>query len=258
MSRSIHSLVSKKATNREVLFNGRLATFVKPPIHTGDLYVSRDLYVNRDTRLKDLEVRGDLSVLGNSSLCETDVCGNLTVHGSSSVEGDLLVSNKLSVSGDLDMSGNLLVYGTISATQYSAGQVIKTFMFNNADLNQSEQSINGGFRQNIFSFNYTPSSATSYLLLEYQTIYRFGGSNGDEISAKMYVSEGEISSTYQHWLNAPGGGSRSGSMFPIVGRYTNASTSPKTISVDVFNTTDDTVTVQSDNSSWLKITEIGR
>lgn len=264
MSRSIHSLVSKKATNREVLFNGRLATFVNPPTHTGDVYVSRDLYVNRDTHLKDLEVRGDLTVLGNSSLHNTDISGNLTVNGSSSIEGNLLVSNNLSVSddlsvsGDLDMSGNLLVYGTISAKQYSDGQVIKTFMYNNVDLSQSPSSINGGVTSTIFTFNYTPTSANSYLLLEYQTIYTFGGSNGDEMFAKMYVSGGEISSTYQHWIDAAGGGSRSGAIFPIVGRYTNTSTSPKTIRVDVINLTDDTVTVQGNNSTWLKITEIGR
>ena len=223
MSRSIHSLVSKKATNREVLFNGRLSTFVNPPTHSGDLYISRDLYVNRDTYLKDLEVNGDLSV-----------------------------------SGDLDMSGNLLVSGTISAMQYSAGQVIKTFMFNNTDLNQIDRDVSGGFTSTIFSFNYTPTSANSYLLLEYQTIYSFGGSNGDEMSAKMYVSGGEISTTYQHWINGAGGGSRSGSIFPIVGRYTNSSTSAKIIRVDLINSTDDIVIVRGNNSTWLKITEIGR
>lgn len=264
MSRSIHSLVSKKATNREVLFNGRLSTFVNPPTHSGDVYVSRDLYVNRDTYLKDLEVRGDLTVLGDSYLRDTDISGNLMVASDASVNGDLSVSGDLAVSGDLDMSGNLtvqdnlLVGGTISAGQYIAGQVIKTFMFNNGDLNQSEQNINGGATSTIFSFNYTPSSANSYILLEYQTIYTFGGSNSDDMIAKMYVSDGEISSTYQHWIGSEGGGSRSGTIFPIVGRYTNTNTSAKIIRVDVINSTDDTVNVRSNNSTWLKITEVGR
>jgi hypothetical protein len=217
MSRSIHSLVSKKATNREVLFNGRLSTFVNPPTHSGDLYVSRDLYVTRDTHLKDLEVTGDLSV-----------------------------------------TGNLLVSGTVSAMQYSPGQVIKTFMYSNSDLSQTSQDISGGFTRTIFTFNYTPTSSNSYLLLEYQTIYTFGGSNGDDMFAKMYVSGGEISSTYQHWIDGPGGGSRSSAIFPIVGRYTNASTSAKAIRVDVINSTDDIVNVQSNNSTWLRITEVGR
>jgi len=254
MSRSIHSLVSKKATNREVLFNGRLSTFVNPPTHSGDVYVSRDLYVTRDTYLKDLEVRGDLTVLGDSSLHNTDISGNLLVTNDTAISGDL------SVSGNLDMSGNLLVYGTISAMQYSAGQVIKTFMFNNVDLGQTSQEISGSLEltRTIFTFNYTPTSANSYLLLEYQTIYTFGGSNGDDMSAKMYVSDGEISSTYQHWIDGAGGGSRSGAIFPIVGRYTNSSTTSKPIRVDVINSTNDTVTVQSNNSTWLKITEIGR
>lgn len=264
MSRSIHSLVSKKATNREVLFNGRLAKFVNPPTHTGDVFVSRDLYVAHDTHLNDLDVAGDLTVLGDSSLCNTDVSGNLVISNNAFIAGNLDMSGNLTVSGDLDMSGNLtvqdnlLVYGTISAMQYTAGQVIKTFMFNNVDLGQSGQFINGGDTSVIFSFYYTPTSSNSYLLLEYQTIYTFGGSNADEMYAYMYVSGGQISSTYQHWVNGGGGGTRSGAIFPIVGRYTNTNTSAKLIRVDVYNHTDDIVNVQSNNSSWLKITEIGR
>jgi len=195
MSRSINSLVSKKATNREVLFNGRLATFVNPPTHSGDLYVTRDLYVN----------------------------------------------------------------GTIYPMKYSAGQVIKTFMFNNTQLNQTDRDIIGG-PISIFTFSYTPTSANSYLLVEYQTIYSFGDSatGGDTMSARMYVSGDEISSTYQRWLNEIGGGTRSGTIFPIVGRYTNSSTSAKIIRVDVTSTVDDTITVRGNNSTWLKITEVGR
>lgn len=64
MSRSIHSLVSKKATNKDVLFNNRLSNFVNPPIHNGDLYISRDLVVNRNTYLNDLDVSGNLNVKG--------------------------------------------------------------------------------------------------------------------------------------------------------------------------------------------------
>jgi len=48
-------------------------------------------------------------------------------------------------------------------------------------------------------------------------------------------------------------------IFPIVGRYTNTDTTAKTIRVDVYNNTDsDTVNIQSNSSTWLKITEIGR
>jgi lactam utilization protein B len=46
-------------------------------------------------------------------------------------------------------------------------------------------------------------------------------------------------------------------MLPIVGRYTNTNVTAKTIRVDVHTNTD-TIVIHGDNSTWLKITEIGR
>ena len=245
----MHSLVSKKATNKEVLFNGRLSNLVIPHNHNGDLYIVRDLYVGKSGYLlKDLDISGNLTVHGDSSLRDTDILGDLTVNGDSSLR-------------DTDISGNLIVYRTISARQYNAGQVIRTSMFNNSELSQTEKIMNAGVTTTIFSFSYTPSNTMSYLLLEYQTIYLFGGSDSDEIYAYLYVNDGVdnvISTTYQHWLNGAGGGSRSGTIFPIVGRYTNTNMVAKQIHVNVYNHTDDILTIQSNNSTWLKITEIGR
>ena len=68
----------------------------------------------------------------------------------------------------------------------------------------------------------------------------------------------QLSTTYQHWLNGAGGGSRSGTIFPIVGRYENSTISAKTIRVYINNKTDDPLIVIANNSTWLKITEIGR
>ena len=78
----------------------------------------------------------------------------------------------------------------------------------------------------------------------------------------MYANDGtdnRISTTYQYWGNGGGTGTRSGTIFPIVGRYTNTNKTAKQIRVDVYNHTDsDAVTIQSNNSTWLRITEIGR
>jgi hypothetical protein len=71
--------------------------------------------------------------------------------------------------------------------------------------------------------------------------------------------EQTITLPYQNLVNSEGGGTRSGVLFPLVGRYTNTNTSSKILTVDLYNATDaDTITVNSDNSTWLKITEIAR
>lgn len=274
MSRSIHSHVSKVATNKDVLFNNRLSTFVHPPKHNGDLYISRNLIVNGHTSLKDLDVSGYLNVRGDSSLCDTDVSGNLivrestTILGNASVGGNTYVGGNASVEGgchvgdDVDVSGNVTAQGTILAQQYLPGQVIRTFMYNNVELGQSQVTVNASSTNTIFSFSYTPTHATSYILLEYQSIYSLDGSGADNISAFMYVNDGTdntISHTYQHWAGGASGGTRSGTIFPIVGRYTNTNKTAKTIRVDVYNNTDsDPAIVQTNDSTWLKITEIGR
>ena len=170
--------------------------------------------------------------------------------------------NDLDICGNLTVQKNVFSYGTIYASQYLPGQIVNVSMLNNTQLGQTtvgNSTVTAGTQNyQVFTYNYTPKISTSYILIEYQTIYTVGGSNSDALNARLIVDSGEISSTYQQWINGAGGGSRSGAIFPIVGRYTNTTTSAKTIKVYLNNNTDDTVTVNGDNSTWLKITEIGR
>jgi len=218
----MHGLVNRRVTNKDVQLQNRLVEFTKPPIETGDLIVKRDLTVGRDTHL-----------------------------------------NHLHVAGNLDVSG------TILAAQFLPGQVVNTLMLSNANIGQyvntgqTYKTIAAGSTVTLFNYAYTPVIANSYLLIEYQSIYSLIGSQGDSIWAYLYTtddsSDNRIGQTYQQWNNGIGGGTRSGTIFPIIGRYTNTDTSLKTIRVDIYNATDaDTITVNSDISTWLKITEIGR
>jgi hypothetical protein len=138
-------------------------------------------------------------------------------------------------------------------------------MLNADELEQTQYDIDSGDTYTIFSYSYTPKIAASYLLIEYQTVYTLSGSGDDTIEddiieAYLYVvNPNRIAATLQKWVNSIGGVMRSGTIFPIVGRYTNTDLTAKEISVDVFNNTDvDTVSVNADSSTWLKITEIGR
>ena len=232
------SLRNRRVNNKDVQFNTRLVKFTTPPIQTGDLIVDRDLYVSRNTYLNNLNISGDLTVAGNTSL------------------------QTLQVADNVDISGSVLSYGTIHAEQYLPGQIVNVVMLDMNDLGQTVKIIGSGITDTIFLFTYYPKIANSYLLIEYQTSYSLVGGASDSMYAYLNVYDSDnhrISTTYQQWNNAQGGGTRSGTIFPIVGRYTNEDTTSKTIRVDVYNHTDaDNVTIQSNDSTWLKITEIGR
>jgi len=154
------------------------------------------------------------------------------------------------------------VSGAITATQFMPGQLVNIEMLSYADLGQSTRDVSAGNTISLFSYSYTPKIANSYLIVEYQSAYFLNGSGADSIDGYLYVtdvSKNTISHTYQQWANSAGGGTRSGTMFPIVGRYTNESVTAKSISVEVQNVTiGDTVEVAGDMSTWLKITEIAR
>ena len=166
--------------------------------------------------------------------------------------------------GDVNINGNLSVSGTIYSSKYLPGQIVNVSILSNTDLNQlsPSQTVNVSSTKTIFTYSYTPKIANSYIIIEYQTINYSGGSANDEIYAYLYSYDSidnRIGTTYQKWMNGAGGGTRSGTLFPIVGRYTNTDTNSKTIRVDINNNgSNDQLTVNGDNSTWLKITEIGR
>jgi hypothetical protein len=129
-------------------------------------------------------------------------------------------------------------------------------MLGSADIPQSDINATPNATTSLFNYSYTPKSAISYLLIEYQSKFELGGSNIDSAQAGIFVDNVQYSYTFQNFN--PADGVRTPMMFPIVGRYTNSSTASKTITVKIISATDDVITVKGDTSTWLKITEIGR
>jgi len=266
----MRSFVTGKTINKQVQLNNRLTTFTTPPITTGDLYVTRDLYVARDTHLNNLDICGNLVVTGNTFLNYLDVSSNVDISGNLTVSKDTYL-NYLDVSSNADISGNLTIqknvysYGTMYAKTYLPGQIVNMTMLDNGQLGQNANftivtgnPTRSGTGYAFPEYYYTPKFANSFIIIEFQTIYTFIGGDGDSLEAELQVDSNTKSRTFQHWLNALGGGSRSGTIFPIVGRYENSNTNNKLIRVLIRNKTDDELTVHGDNSTWLKITEIGR
>jgi len=272
MSLSMRALVDRKVTNRITYMNNRLAEFAQPVMRNHDLYVYRNFVVSGNEEIRgnstidgNLLVKGDEEVEGELVVFQ-DVSMNsrLFVNGDVSMNSRLFVTSDVSFGArlfvnDLNVRGNINADGYILAKTFLYGQVVNVSMFTNTDIGQRELTVNATATLNVFTFSYTPKYSNSYLIIEYQSVYYLNGSGGDQAYAYMKVNGDRISYSYQKWIGAQGGGTRSSILFPFVGRYTNTNTSAKTIAVDVYNATDtDSITINSDISTWLKITEVGR
>jgi hypothetical protein len=113
----------------------------------------------------------------------------------------------------------------------------------------------------IATITYTPKSSSSYLWIEFDAHYDFnGGTTVDDYFSRITVGGSTIIEKNQIFLNAPGGGTRSGVLFPISGRYTNTSTSGIAITVQARRGTadDDLRVFGSSTSGYMRIQEIGR
>ena len=183
--------------------------------------------------------------------------------------GDLIVYSDLFVKGtthltNLDVSGNITSDQSIVAQKFVTGQIANIQILNKTDIGQATTTtVNSAATGTIFTYSYTPKCANSYIVVEYQTKYAFGGAGADSLTAYAIVNDGSdrtVGQTYQQWVNTQGGGTRSGTIFPIVGRYSNANKTAKNIIVKLQNDTDsDAVTVTGDDiMTFLKITEIGK
>jgi len=225
----MRNVASRRATNKIVKYNNILADFTNRPMYTGSLLVKEDLIVYGKTYLGNLDVNGDLRVHSNIA-CDI----------------------------------NIAAQGTIRASNFVAGQVANITMKNASEIGQvATLTVLHGATSQVFSFSYTPKIANSYLIIEYQCNYKVDGGSADSISSFLNVEDSSgynrLSANIQYWNNGVGGGTRSGTMLPITGRYTNTNTAAKRITVDVANGTDvDNMYLYSNDCCWLKITEIGR
>ena len=150
--------------------------------------------------------------------------------------------------------------GVVNRTAWAAGEIIKMTVLVGADLTGgSTTTISTSSDTDVASYSYTPVSSSSYLVIEFTTRYFVAGAAADDYVSRIAVDGAEQSYNVQVWTNGAGGGTRSGTLFPLMARYTNSNTTAKTISATVRKgTTDDNATVYKDTTTVMKITEIGR
>jgi hypothetical protein len=161
----------------------------------------------------------------------------------------------LSGSGNVVITGDVTATGTIRSA--AAGQVLNiTMLPPNAT---GAVLVNSSSFTNVAQVTYTPVSSNSFILIEYATAYEIPGSNTDSFQSEINIAGTQITYGYQQYTGTAGGGGRSGSLFPLMGRYTNSATTAITINVNARRIlSDDNFSVYRDASSWFKITEIAR
>lgn len=158
-------------------------------------------------------------------------------------------------SAALTVNGNVSVSGTVKAAQ--AGQVLNNVILNESDLSKSNNSQISSGRSTLLSYNYTPVSSSSKILVSFHGKASINGTASDEWYSYLVVGSTTIQTRRAKFENSSGGGGRGTSLLPLSGVYTNSGTSALTIKFDVqFISGDDTFTLQPD--MILSITEVAR
>jgi hypothetical protein len=159
----------------------------------------------------------------------------------------------------LDDNGNLSASGALGAGAYTAGQHVKTTIWNASEMGFSStytQSTNS--YTTIASKSYSPGSSSSYIFFEVYARYAINGAAEDSFISQLTWNGIEIGIQRQYWSNASGGGTRSSTLFPLTGRVTNSG-GTFTLAINARrDSSDDTLQVYADNAFYVKITEIAR
>jgi len=123
--------LKRRAINREVLYENRFQTFMKPPVTNGDLFVRRNQYITGNLNVgktltinDDLDVGGDLHVGGDQTIDgKLDVTGDTEVHGNTVCDGDLQVTGDVHVTSDVLIDGSLNVVADITTRDITARDI---------------------------------------------------------------------------------------------------------------------------------------
>jgi len=146
----------------------------------------------------------------------------------------------------------------INPPYVAPGTVLNMSMLNYTGVNQaSTTTISSTSYTVIATGTYQPVSKNSTIIFEYNSFYSINGGSADDFFSNIIVNGSEITYNQQIFLNSSGGGTRSGTIFPIIGAYRNTSSTSIIYGIQAKRgTSDDNITINGDNSTWLKITEI--
>lgn len=135
----------------------------------------------------------------------------------------------------------------------SSGEIVKVSLhtFDDGVVDNSSDTYT-----DFATVTYVPVLKSSRILVEYHAQYSVIGGGNDDFHSAVKVNGDEITWRDQVWLDVEGGGTRSGTLFPISMVYDNAGEDSLEIKVCAKrNGSDDTLSVDT-SSAYLKITEV--
>ena len=240
---------SLSISGRIQLFNGSNYTSIASSASSNTLYTLPSSAPSTGTSVLQSDTTGILNwVPMTAATAATSIFSSLTILGSASVGQTLTVEN-------------FIVNGTITSA-YQPGDIIKMSAFNASDLSMNSISINSYSYTEIGSTTFTPKSSNSYLIFEFNVNYYIDSLTvaNDDFYSQITVDGSEIVFSRQIFEIGQSGGTRSGVLFPLFGRYTNSSSSSKTISIKAKrgNTDDNLIIVANSVSGFLRVTEVAR
>lgn len=161
------------------------------------------------------------------------------------------------------------VSGALNPSKWLTGQTINTVflagndaLLNHIDASRNETAISSG---TIARYSYTPKSNNSKIIVEYSGYYIIGGNSTggeDTFQSLIKVIRGsdaviDIAKRVQHFRSGDGTGSRSSTMFPIMGAYTNTGISNIEFQINFSSAGGDVVQFfKSYFDACMKVTEI--
>ena len=152
------------------------------------------------------------------------------------------------------------VSGSVNPTRWTTGQTINTVFLEAQDISNLNVFVARGIHQ-VAEYMYTPISNNSKIIVEYGAIYDISGWNGDTFESRIEIdnSLNVIGKRYQKFADYSGGGTRSSTIFPICGAYTNNAFTRRKIMIMLTNDSDDPVRLYGASfDASMKITEISR
>ena len=162
-------------------------------------------------------------------------------------------------------NARLDVSGSVNPTRWTVGQTINTVFLAGDDplLNHIDASVNPVSSGIVARYTYTPKSNNSKIIVEYGGYYVVGGNSTggtDILQSFLKVTSSPdditIGKRAQHYPSGDGTGTRSSTMFPIMGAYTNTGTSNIEFKVDFTSNGDSVWFYKAYYDACMKVTEI--
>ena len=163
------------------------------------------------------------------------------------------------------------ISGSMNPTKWTTGQTINTVFLAGNDplLNHIDASVNGISSGTIARYSYTPKSNNSKIIVEYGGYYNIDGNSTSDVNEDTFqsllkvtkigetVTDIDIARRVQHFRIGGGTGTRSSTMFPIMGAYTNSGTVNIEFKVNFSSTNGDVVKFHNAYyDACMKVTEI--